>query len=168
LSSETLFRTSADNNPIELNRNLSANEKRFRIDQYYKPYHNALALIVNRPLAVKYSLILSLHSFTPLYEGTKRDVEIGSLYSVASGSKELAYLVSRHFQSKGFDSRINEPWSGLDGFMYAAESGAQPPHRPALMIEFRNDLLQNPEVRNVLVSELVVLLDRFGSYSSYS
>ena len=42
---------------------------------------------------------------------------------------------------------MNEPWSGKEGFMFAADclkNAGQPGKRQALMIEFRNDLLSDP------------------------
>ena len=46
----------------------------------------------------------------------------------------------------GFDSRLNQPWSGKDGFMYAVDNVATAT-RKAVMIEFRQDLVVDPEWR---------------------
>jgi predicted N-formylglutamate amidohydrolase len=65
------------------------------------------------------------------------------------------------YRDAGFDSRLNEPWSGQQGFMYSAEQAAAvasaaiasssraapAPGSRALMLEFRNDLLLQPEWR---------------------
>ncbi len=105
-----------------------------------------------------YQLIISLHSYTSNYEGQKRAVEIGVLHS--SASDPLAEAVQRHFHSAGYDARLNEPWSGRDGFMFAADSIAAPPHRHALMIEFRNDLLTQPKWRAGVILHLITALQQ--------
>lgn len=54
------------------------------------------------------------------------------------------------YGSQGYVSGVNVPWSGREGFMYAADSVSVQPqhaHMNALMLEFRQDLLQQPEWR---------------------
>lgn len=58
---------------------LSEQDKEERIKKYHTPYHNELRYLVN---IIKPSLVLSLHSYTPEYEGNKRDIEVGVLYNM--------------------------------------------------------------------------------------
>ncbi|MFK7927398.1 MAG: N-formylglutamate amidohydrolase, partial [Myxococcota bacterium] len=61
-SSDTLFRTVAEGRPVQLNADLSEEEKKRRLNEMYHPYHAAVdAMVRNNPGA----LIFSLHSFTP-------------------------------------------------------------------------------------------------------
>ena len=53
-----------------------------------------------------------------------------------------AMEVTEALDAAGFDVRVNEPWSGYDGFMYSADSlkiSAGPGRRSAIMLELRND-----------------------------
>ena len=77
LQSDTLMRTTADGRAVELNRRISPHHFEDRISRFYLPYHRRLARLVKekRPY-----LALSVHSFTPSYEGQQRRVEVGVLY----------------------------------------------------------------------------------------
>lgn len=75
------------------------------------------------------SLVVSMHTFNPVYEGSVRDFDIGVLTTFESPvSSIVAHTLSAH----GFkvtsvrkscrmwwmQVRMNAPWSGKDGFMY--------------------------------------------------
>jgi len=151
LHSPTLFRDIADGKPVMLNHQLTAAEKEKRIKNYYQPYHAALhSVISSKPI----KLILSLHSYTQSYEGQKRDVEIGILHN---RFPQLAQKINGSLVKLGYDSRVNEPWSGLDGFMFAVDSHITE-SRPGVMIEVRNDLLRQEVFRNTLCKQLVATL----------
>jgi predicted N-formylglutamate amidohydrolase len=91
-----------------------------------------------KKLAEEYKpeLILSIHSFTPLYEQKKREVEIGVLFKRHEKpaqevnhflrfklvDKKILVQLTKFFKSCGHDARVNDPWSGLDGFMHAAST----------------------------------------------
>ena len=76
LSSETLIRQTADNAIIAMNRNLSSEDVQMRIMKYYIPYHLAFGDAV-----LKFSprVIVSVHSFNPVYEGDVRNFDVGVL-----------------------------------------------------------------------------------------
>jgi predicted N-formylglutamate amidohydrolase len=78
LSAPTLFRDVADNQPIELNQGITAEEKQARLQTYYHPFHQQLHEMAR---TLKPALVLSCHSYTDCYEGKKRDVEIGVLFN---------------------------------------------------------------------------------------
>lgn len=166
LNSPTLMRTTADNQLIDFNQYvdqsfsehdlisqsndqadkqtkdqllkqfLNQTDRQVRINEIYIPYHQQLLTLVNQH---KPRLIMSVHSFTPLYEGQPRSMEIGvlfnpSIYQSNNQSNNQTNIQSVNQSSlpaqelndvlikAGFDSRINEPWSGIDGYMYAVES----------------------------------------------
>jgi predicted N-formylglutamate amidohydrolase len=149
-NSPTLFRDMADGQPVALNTNLTTAERARRLDLYYRPYHAALATLVQHH---EPALLLSIHSYTDVYEGSRRDVEIGVLCTDADES--LAVPLVALLRRAGYDARLNEPWSGKLGLMYAADSVAIPPHRRALMLEFRQDLCVQPEWRRRVMNHLI-------------
>jgi len=151
LNSPTLFRDIADGKHVMLNNNITAAERTRRINFYYQPYHTAMQRILKQhPIR----LVLSIHSFTPVYEGARRQVQIGVLFNKRS---DLAESLQKDFAKNGYDARLNEPWSGKDGYMFAVDS-VETEARRCVMLEFRNDLLRNSEwrarVRGLLVAEL--------------
>jgi predicted N-formylglutamate amidohydrolase len=148
--SPTLFRDMADGQPVALNMNLSAAERTRRLDLFHRPYHAALATLVQLHDP---ALLLSLHSYTDMYEGSRRDVEIGVLCTAADES--LAVPLVALLRRAGYDARLNEPWSGKLGLMYAADSVATPPHRRALMLEFRQDLCVQTDWRRRVMNHLI-------------
>ena len=88
LDSPTLFRTIADGKEIQLNKEVTPEDRDQRLQLLYYPYHTAIDEELQRHPA---KLVFSLHSFTPEYEGSKRKVEVGLLFS---GDPELATSVS--------------------------------------------------------------------------
>jgi len=142
-NSPTLCRDVADGRPIVLNRELSPKERDRRIRQVWLPYHAAVAEHAAHP---DIRLILSVHSFTPNYEGQIREVQVGVLFD---HDVELAekWFASFRDSAPMFDIRRNEPWSGANGLMYSAQSHASDHGRFAIELEFRQDLITKPAVR---------------------
>ncbi len=153
LGSHTLIRDVADDIPIAMNTAISQADRDWRLWRYYIPYHVALGSTAQ---AINPSLILSCHSFNSVYEGSHRDFQVGVLCSSA-GEEAMAQAVVAQLQSAGFQARLNEPWSGGDGFMYAADClkiSGRPRERAALMIEVRNDVLGDHQWRSHFIHAL--------------
>ena len=76
LGSDSLFRNNADGGPVELNMHMTQNDVDHRLMNYWLPFHVALGRVANiwNP-----SLILSVNSFSPVYETSVRDFDIGAL-----------------------------------------------------------------------------------------
>ena len=104
---------------------------------------------------------MSVHSFNKEYEGTHRPYHIGVLCTGGGVHSARAMEVTEALDAAGFDVRVNEPWSGYDGFMYSADSlkiSAGPGRRSAIMLELRNDVLvdvrnEEGEERRVVVTD---------------
>ena len=59
--------------------------------------------------------LCSIHSFTPVYRGCVRDVEVGVLFDAHDAhAEELAAALSE----QGFTTALNEPYSGKDGLIW--------------------------------------------------
>lgn len=121
------------------NKNLSPADRLARTHEIYRPFHAAIADVLDRRAAqgVK-SVVVSIHSFTPLYMGKPRAVELGILHDRdASLSSKLI---------KGFpnvDARLNEPYGPKDGVLHSLNLHAVPRGLKHAMIEIRNDLISN-------------------------
>ena len=120
---------------IDLNRSLSnrnlfsmytkpmeAEEKKRLKESYYLPYRSAVENEIATLLSRSDMIIhLSIHSFTPVLKGVKRNADIGLLYDPArKKEKELAGQLKNAIiaQNPGLIVRYNYPYLGTsDGFV---------------------------------------------------
>ena len=96
--------------------------------------------------------LLSIHTFTPIYEGQVRQVELGVLFDTDDGPAEALLSALRAVYPA---VAANEPWSGKDGLIYSAERHAHRHGRIALELEVRQDLATDATWRQKLVAVLV-------------
>jgi predicted N-formylglutamate amidohydrolase len=145
--SEELVRATADGRPIAINRGLDAAERARRVE-LWRSYHRA----VDGTLAAHHAaLVFAVHSFTPLYEGQPRHLEIGILFDE---EEALAHHVRDALAAAGFAVELNEPYSGREGLIYSAHRHAEAHGRRALEIEVRQDLCVDDAFRARLVDAL--------------
>jgi predicted N-formylglutamate amidohydrolase len=143
-----LFREVADGEPVLFNRAISPSERALRIERYHRPYHAALDAELGRTSA---PLLLAIHTFTPLYEGRVRTVELGVLFDREERAAEaLGAVLSAELPGVAY----NEPWSGKAGLMYSCERHAEKHGRVALELEVRQDLAVDPAYRARLIAVL--------------
>jgi len=135
IGSETMFRKEAEGKPILLNQNLTESEIQRRLDTLYHPFHHSLKRVCD---VVKPRLVLAIHSFSPEYEGQKRDIEIGVLVKHEK-DRALADKFVEAYAKIGLRVAINEPWSALDGYAFTANS-FNSVRCASIMLEFRQDL----------------------------
>ena len=155
LDRDDLFRDHAEGRPIRFNRAVDARERQARIDTFYQPYHRALAELATDQ---RCKIVFSIHTFTPEYEGERREVEVGILYDSCA---ELGESYTQALREAGFDARANEPYTGASGLMYAAEHHALNNDKLSLELEFRQDLAVDPTQRARLCAALLPLLGAF-------
>jgi predicted N-formylglutamate amidohydrolase len=150
LQDPTLFRTEAEGRLVHLNAGLSDEERERRIHTAWKPYHAAVDRVV---AAHPEAAVVSMHSFTPIYEGKRRELEIGVLFDRdEDAGRALALLLN----DAGYHVRLNEPYSGKLGLIFSAEHHALDHDRLALELEIRQDLLLD----ELWVADLVPVLHR--------
>ena len=154
LDSHTLFRREAEGHAIRLNAAVDDADRRRRISDYYAPYHRR----IERALAAQpAAAILSIHTFTPVYEGQVRTVEIGVLFD---RHPDLAQTFARELRRGGWRSALNEPYSGQAGFAFSPELHGARHHRPCLELEVRQDIAVDTERRPALVAALAAAARR--------
>jgi predicted N-formylglutamate amidohydrolase len=108
-----------------------------RIQQVYEPFHNALSQTIGAKLALGQSpLLVTVHSFTPVYKGQQRQVEIGVLHD---SDARLADMILAAMS--GYDCRRNEPYSAVDGVTHTLKKHGIENGLPNVMLEIRNDLI---------------------------
>lgn len=152
-SSPTLFRAIAEGQPVELNASVGLAEREIRLDGYYRPFHAA----VDREVAASPApILLAMHTFTPVYEGTRRTLEVGVLFDA---EEELAMRLVAAFASAGLRVAPNEPYSGREGLIHVVDHHARNHERRAIELEVRQDLAADAGFR---ARVLAVLADMLG------
>ncbi len=159
--SETLFRAQAEGLPVALNTQFEGGvhpeEKERRLVELYRPYHRAVDRLMAESEA---TVAFSVHSFTPLYEGQRRALEVGILFDTEE--KGSLVLVDA-LQQAGYVAAANEPYSGKLGLMYCVEHhGLRHGKRP-IEIEVRQDLAEDAVARARLLKVLAPALQRIAS-----
>jgi predicted N-formylglutamate amidohydrolase len=154
LDSETLFRDVADGLTVELNRHVTSADRERRLQRCYLPYHAAVDAMVQRHPGVP---LLSMHTFTPVYEGQPRAVELGVLFD---DDEAWALRWFEALRGHGYDVRLNEPWSGRLGLMYSVQGHARRWGRRCMELEVRQDHATDAVHVERVVGLLVAALDR--------
>ncbi|MCB9598044.1 MAG: N-formylglutamate amidohydrolase [Sandaracinaceae bacterium] len=140
--SPTLFRKEAEGLPVHLNTtHLDDREAERRIESLLRPYHRVVDERVGGSRAPQ---LLSMHSFTPVYEGNRRTLEVGVLHDL---DEALAQRLAAWLDQAGLRVALNEPYSGRDGLMYSVDRHARAHRREAIELEVRQDLATDPAFR---------------------
>ncbi len=138
------------------NRNLTPEEKTLRIETYYRPFEHRVEETLNAKPNLK--ALVTMHSFTPVYRGEPRTVEIGILHDADA---RLADSVLK--AATGFEIRRNEPYGPADGVTHTLKRHGLSRDLLNVMIEIRNDLISTPEQCREMAGNLASWLN--GAFS---
>lgn len=124
------------------NAGLSDAERAARTEQYYTPFFNALNGCIERRLLTKAPPVLvTVHSFTPVYKGEQRDVHVGILHDSDTRLADQILACADADQDGGLIVQRNAPYGPEDGVTFTLTRHALPHHLLNVMIEIRNDLI---------------------------
>jgi predicted N-formylglutamate amidohydrolase len=113
---------------------LTDEEKQARIARYYTPFRQTLASEIARRTD---PVIVTIHSFVPVYNGERRDVEIGILHDRDSVLADAMLRVA----DQTYVVRRNAPYGPQDGVTHTLKEHAIKRGYLNVMIEMRNDLV---------------------------
>lgn len=152
------IREKSDNIVIPGNQNLSQDEKNWRIDNIYLPFKQKISdIVANRLAKGQQPIFITIHSFTPVYPGEKRDFHFGILHD--SDSRMADILLSSRLPEAGLKVKRNEPYGPDDGVMHSLRQYAISNGLPNVMFEIRNDLIKTEEQQEhwaQMLSEMVI------------
>jgi len=128
-----------------------------RIKRFYIPYCEALREISTK---VNPTFLLSIHSFTPVYQGEQRSIEIGVLHG--HDSTKLAVAINEEMKLKGYFSDANKPYDGITtmGTIKSLIYAKYPAMRQGITFEFRNDILSNKKRSKKLQADTVEIIKK--------
>ncbi|HEV7415637.1 N-formylglutamate amidohydrolase [Tianweitania sediminis] len=129
---------------IPANNDISAAERQARIDEIYTPFHDAITAALDaRDAAGKPTLLVTVHSFTPVFKGVSRPWQIGVLFN---RDRDFAPQVARYIQNNtDYTVGINEPYAVSDESDYAMPVHGEARGYPCVEFEIRNDLTAGDE-----------------------
>lgn len=140
------------------NRDLGPAERYARTAALYIPFHDRVAAEITRLQGQGLQpVIVTVHTFTPVYFGKPREVEIGILHDADS---RLADAMLE--ESKGGPYRVerNSPYGPDDGVTHTLRLHAIPQGLANVMIEVRNDLVRDSAGVEVVASYLADLISK--------
>lgn len=135
----TLIMRLSDGAIIPGNRTLTAGERAQRTARFYRPYHDAVRALIDRALAAgTVPVLLSMHSFTPVWRGVPRPWHAAVLWD--KDPRLAAPLLSALRAEPGLVVGDNEPYHGaLEGdCMWQHGTGRGLAHA---LVEVRQDLI---------------------------
>jgi predicted N-formylglutamate amidohydrolase len=139
------------------NRGLTDQQRQERVETVYQPFVEAVSKMVEtRKAAGLQTALITVHSFTPVYYGTPRAVEIGILHDSDSRLADAMLAAAPALPSRRVER--NEPYGPQDGVTHSLQLHGLNKGLANVMIEVRNDLLRNPEEEAQMAEELLTLL----------
>lgn len=140
------------------NANLSDTERRKRELAVYRPFQAAIRETIEARTARGLStLLVTIHSFTPIYHGKPRAVEFGIIHDTDSRAAD-AILARAKAMTHRRVSR-NEPYSAADGVAHTLQVFGTAGGLANVMIEIRNDLLTDEAGIAMIADEIQALLE---------
>jgi len=139
-SAEDAIAAISDGTVVPGNAGLSQAARDQRRAAIHAPYHAAIAAeLARRDAAGQATIIVSLHSFTPVMGGVARPWEIGVLYE--GGDTDFARAVLEELRAEpGLTVGDNQPYR-MDSTDYTVPLHAFAARRPYVELEIRQDQL---------------------------
>lgn len=151
----TLLMQVSDGTVIEGNRRLSEEERKRRLNCFYRPYHAEISSLIAE--SAEQTVYVAIHSFTPSLNGRQtRPWDIGVLYS-DKDERFARPLIERLEKESDLCIGRNEPYSGaLHGD--SVDRHALRTGRPNALIEFRHDLIETKDAQRAWAERVAPIL----------
>jgi len=130
----------SDHVPIPGNEDLDDMAAELRAEAIYRPYHAAIAAELERLRGhTPAPPLISIHSFTPVFESFERPWHVGVLWN-EDGRLALPFMRSLR-ERDDVVVGDNEPYSARENYGYSVATHAEQARLPHLLIEIRQDLI---------------------------
>ena len=148
--------SSALDGDIETVARLSAAARVARTTALYAPFHASLMSELATQMALgRRPAVITVHSFTPVYAGMRREVEFGVIHDADA---TLARAIVDGAGDSTLVTRLNEPYSAADHVTHTLRLHATPYGLPNAMLEIRNDLIADDAAQAAMASRLAPIL----------
>jgi predicted N-formylglutamate amidohydrolase len=134
----------SEDTDIPANIGIDDTERAARAAEIFWPFHDAVnAALDARAAAGKRTLLVTIHSFTPVFRGVSRPWEVGVLYNRDRAfSRRIADWLKENTE---FCVGVNQPYSVGDESDYAIPVHGEKRGLPCVEFEIRHDLIRTPE-----------------------
>ncbi len=127
------------------NAGVGGNERADRIANYHRPFHDAVERVIEgRRARGMETVLVTVHSFTPVYKDVARPWPIGLIHA-----RDARFTAALRDALAAEDAELkigwNEPYSALNGVTYTLEHHGDGRGLEATMIEIRHDEILEPE-----------------------
>jgi predicted N-formylglutamate amidohydrolase len=136
------------------NKSLSTAEREARIASVYTPFHAALAAVLDEH---QEGVLLTVHSFTPIYHSVRRTCEIGILHD--SDDRLANTMLTAAAADFPYKLERNVPYSAADGVTHTLKVHGVARGWPNVMLEIRNDLIETLEQQEIMAKRIVSLIN---------
>lgn len=141
------------------NRQLDSEERRARTDALYLPFHQRIRDLLSRRTALGMaSVIVTIHSFTPIYNGQYREVELGILHD--TDDRLANRMLALTGDASLYRTERNQPYGPQHGVTHTLQLHGVSNHLKNVMIEVRNDLIVDDVGQGVMADYLTGLIQR--------
>lgn len=113
-----------------------------RVRGVYFPFRDALSEEISSR-ADQLQLLVTVHSFTPIFKGKRRDVELGVLHG--RDARFAEEMLRQKPDCCAFLTELNEPYSAADGVAHTLDTHGSDNALFNVMLEIRNDLIATHE-----------------------
>ncbi len=148
----------SDGTVVPVNQALTQAGRQCRIAEILEPYHQTIAA---RLQAIRsrgqVPMILSIHSFTPVFKGFVRPWQAGVLWNQDG---RLAMAIKSALEARGFVVGDNKPYSGQDRHGYTLPRHAEEAGFPHVLIELRQNMIDTQHGAEEWAGLLYSVLER--------
>ena len=122
------------------NRDLTESDRGARVAAVFQPYHGRIASLLDaRAARGQRSIVVAMHSFTPVFRNERRAVEVGVLYWRKTRLAEVMLDLLR--AEGGLNVGENEPYALTQDSDYSIPTHAEGRALEHVEIEIRQDLI---------------------------
>lgn len=142
------------------NLGIGADEREARRREIFQPYHDRIAeLLGARASAGRRTVLVAMHSFTPVFKGVRRDVEVGVLYNPNARDIRLPRIILELLRAEG-DLAVgdNQPYAITGSSDYTVPVHGEGRGLPHVEIEIRQDLIGDAAGQGAWAARLARLL----------
>jgi predicted N-formylglutamate amidohydrolase len=143
---------------------LPEDERKRIIERHYLPYRDAVRRLVRRAMRGGVALHVSMHTFTPVLDGQRRNADIGLLYDPRHDiDREFCLALARAIaQQEGeLRLRLNYPYRGVsDSVATALRRELSPARYVGIEIEVNQALASRASSRRRIARALARALER--------
>lgn len=151
-----------ENDGVRVPGNLAVDdaERARRIALFHRPYHLAIqAYLVELAARGLHPLLVSVHSFTPIFNGRSRPWPVGVLWKQDSAWLQRVFAGLR---AEGLEVGDNQPYDGRAALGYSLDHHALPRGLPHVLFEVRQDLLEGAAAQQAWAQRLHAALRHAG------